>query len=71
MRFAGAGVTNETEWQTFLDPFAGGQGVDDGGIDVGVGIEIESAQRLLPRERCGLDAAFGAAACAVVAFGDE
>ena len=42
-----------------LDPFALGEGVDHGGIDVGVGVEVEGPQGLLAGELGGLDPAFG------------
>jgi hypothetical protein len=54
-----------------LDPFAGSEGVDDGRVDVGVGVEVEGAQRLLSWERGGFDPAVGAATGAVVAFGHK
>ena len=46
-------------------------GVDDGRIDMWVGVELKSAQALVPRERSRFDPAFGTAACPVVAFGHE
>ncbi len=45
--------------------------MDDRGVDVGVGLEVELAQRLLPGEGGGLEAAFGAAPVAVVALGHQ
>lgn len=68
---AGAGVPDQAEWVAALDPFAGGQGVDRGGVHVGVGGEVEVAQRLLAGEAGGLDASFGASAVAVVALGQQ
>jgi hypothetical protein len=68
---AGAGVADEAERQPFLHPVAGGQGVDDGGVDGRVGVEGEGAQRFLAGEPGGLDLALGAAAGAVVALGHE
>ena len=68
---AGAGVADQAQRLALLDPVAGGEGVDDGGVDVGVGVEVEVAQRLLPGEPGGLDPPFGAAAGAVVALGHQ
>jgi hypothetical protein len=69
--FAGAGVSDKAEWEAFLDPVAGGQGVDDGGVDVRVGVEVERAQAFVAGERGGFDPAFGAAAGPVVTLGHE
>jgi len=63
---AGAGVADEAEREPFPDPVAGGEGVDDGGVDAGVEVEVEGAQRFLAGEPGGLDLALGAAAGAVV-----
>jgi hypothetical protein len=41
---AGAGVADQAERKSFPDPVAGGEGVDDGGVDVRVGVEVEGAQ---------------------------
>jgi hypothetical protein len=69
--FAGAGVADQAEREALFDPVAGGQGVDDGGVEVGVGVEVEGAQRLLAGEPGGFDPPFGAAAGAVVALGHQ
>ena len=61
----------KAEREAFPDPVAGGEGVDDGGVDGRVRIEVEGAQRLLAGEPGGLDLALGAAAGAVVALGHE
>jgi hypothetical protein len=45
--------------------------VDDGWVDVGVGVEVEDAQALVAGKRGRFDAAFGAAPGPVVAFGHE
>jgi hypothetical protein len=45
--------------------------VDDGGVDVRVGLEVEGAQRLLPWEPGCFDTTFGAVPGSVVAFGDQ
>jgi len=45
--------------------------VNHGRIDVGIAVEVEGAQRLVAWEPSGLDASFGAAAGAVVAFGHQ
>jgi hypothetical protein len=45
--------------------------VDHGWVDVGVGVEVELAERLVAGEADGLDAALGPAAGPVVAFGQE
>ena len=68
---AGAGVADQAERQSFPDPVAGGEGVDDGGVDVRVGVEVEGAQRFLAGEPGGPDLPLGAAAVAVVALGHE
>lgn len=69
--FAGAGVADQAEWQAFLDPVAFGEGVNDGGVDVVVGEEVEGPQSFVAGERGGFDASFGAAPVAVIAFGHE
>ncbi len=48
-----------------------GEGVDHGGIDVGVGVEVEGPQGLLAGELGGLDPAFGPASGAIVALGKQ
>ena len=45
--------------------------MDDGGVDVRVGGEIEGPQGFVAREGGGFDAAFGAAAGPIVALGHE
>jgi hypothetical protein len=55
VRLAGAAVADQAQRQALLDPLAGGQGMDDGGIDIGVGVEVEAAQGLFPGEPGGLD----------------
>ena len=37
-------VADQAERKAFLHPIAGGEGVDDGGVDVRVGVEVEGAQ---------------------------
>ena len=69
--FAGSAVADQAEREAFLHPVAGGEGVDDGGVDVRVGVEVEAAQGFLPGEPGSLDPPFGAAAGAVVAFGHQ
>jgi len=71
MGLAGAGVPDQTQRLSLLDPFALGEGVDHGGIDVGVGVEVEGPQGLLAGELGGLDPAFGPASGAIVALGTE
>jgi hypothetical protein len=71
MALACAGVTDEAEGLAFAHPLAGGQGVDDGRVNVGVGCVIECAQGLLAREGGGSDAAFGAPTGAIVTLGEE
>jgi hypothetical protein len=68
---AGAGVPDQTERVALGDPVTGGQAVDDGRVDVGVGGVVELAQGLLAREVGGPDAAFGPAAVAVLALGKQ
>jgi hypothetical protein len=68
---AGAGVADQAQRQALLHPVAAGQSVDDGGVDVGVGVEVERTQALVPRERGGLDPPFGATPGPVVALGHE
>ena len=63
---AGAGVADEAERFAGGDPGAGGEGVDGGGVDVGVGVEVEVLEPLLAREPGGLNPSGGAAAIAVV-----
>jgi hypothetical protein len=40
---ADAGVPDQAQRLALLDPLALGQGVDDRGIDAGVGLEVEAA----------------------------
>jgi hypothetical protein len=68
---AGAGVADEAQRFAFFDPLAGGQGVDERGCDGGVGGEVEVVEPFLPGEAGGFQAAFGAAAVAVLALGHE
>jgi hypothetical protein len=56
VRFAGAGIADEAEGLAFPDPVAGGEGVDGGGVDVRVGVEVEIPEPLIPREAGGFDA---------------
>jgi hypothetical protein len=53
---ARARVTDQAERVTLADPFAGGEGVDGRGVDVGMRVVVEGPQRLLAREPGGLDA---------------
>ena len=53
------------------DPGAGGEGVDGGGVDVRVGVEVEVAEPFVAREAGGFDPAGGAAPVPVVAFGHQ
>lgn len=71
MRLAGAGVADQAERLPLLHPLAGRKRVDDGGIDVGISVEVELPQRLLPGEGRGLDPALGAAPGPVVALGQQ
>lgn len=71
MALAGAGVTDEAEGLAFANPVAGSQGVDDCGVNIRVGRVIEGAKRLFTGECGGPDAAFGAPAGAVIAFGEQ
>ena len=43
MGLAGAGVPDQAQRLALLGPLALGQGVDDRGIDAGVGLEVEAA----------------------------
>ncbi|GDY70002.1 hypothetical protein SAV14893_093950 [Streptomyces avermitilis] len=71
MGLAGAGVTDEAERQALLDPFALGEGVDQGSVDVRVRVEVELAERLVAGKPGGLDPPLGAASGPVVALGQE
>ncbi len=71
VRLAGTGVSHQAQRQALLYPLAGGQGVDGGGVQTGVGGEVEGPQRFLPGEPGALDPAFGAAAGPVVALGHQ
>ncbi|MDQ0771716.1 hypothetical protein QF026_000182 [Streptomyces aurantiacus] len=68
---ADAGVSAQAERLALLEPFAGGEGVDGGRVDAGVGVEVEHPQALDPGEGSGLDPAFGASAGPVVALGHQ
>src|SRR5829696_3037328 len=67
MGFAGAGVPDQTQWVSGLDPGAGGQLPDDGGV----GVKRELLQPFWSWKGRVADAAFGAAAASVVAFSDH
>jgi hypothetical protein len=67
MTFASAGVTDQTQWVSGLDPSAGGQLADDCGVDGRVGLKGELFQSFWPGKPGVADAPFGAAAGAVVA----
>jgi hypothetical protein len=69
--FAGAGITDEAQGVSCLDPGAGGQLSDDGGVDGRVGVKGELLQPFWSGKTGVADAAFGAAAGAVIAFGDH
>ena len=66
---AGARVTDQAQRSSFADPFAGGQGVNDRGFDVGVGVKVEVLQQFLAREAGGFDAPVAASPVPVLAFG--
>jgi hypothetical protein len=68
---ASARVADQAERQSLLDPLAGRQGVNDGCVDVPVGLEVEGPQRLLPRELRRLDPPFGASPGPVVTLGHQ
>lgn len=53
------------------NPVAGGEGIDGGGIDVRVRVEVEIPEPLVPREPCCFDAPHGGAPVAVVALGQQ
>ena len=53
------------------NPVAGRQGVDHGGADAGVGVEVEVGQPFRAGEPGAADLPLGAAAVAVLAFGHE
>lgn len=44
MGLAGAGVVDQAERLSLLDPFAGDQNVNGGRIDAGIGVEAEVPQ---------------------------
>ena len=46
--FAGSAVADQAEREAFLHPVAGGEGVDDGGVDVRVGVEVEGCAGISP-----------------------
>ena len=54
-----------------MDPVAGREGVDGGGVDVRVRVEVEVSDPFVPREPGGLDPADGGASVAVVAFREQ
>jgi hypothetical protein len=64
-----AGVADQAQWVPGLDPVAGRQLVDDSGADGWVGVKVEVVDALVAREGGVVDAAGGAAAVPVVAFG--
>ena len=68
---AGAGVSNQAERLAGADPGAGGQGVDGGRVDVGVGVEVEVVEPFVSGKAGGLDPAGGAAPGPVVALGEQ
>ncbi len=45
--FAGTGVADQAQWLPGTDPAAAGQGVNDGRVNVRVGVEIEVGQQLV------------------------
>lgn len=71
MRFPGPGVPDQTQRLALADPVAGGEGSDGGGIDIGVGIEIEVGQPLFARETSSLDPPHHTSPVTVVAFGKQ
>jgi hypothetical protein len=50
---AGAGVADQAERLALADPVAAGEGVDQGGVDGGVGVEVEVGQPFLAGEPGG------------------
>jgi hypothetical protein len=68
---AGARVTDQAQRLPGADPGGAGQGVDGGGVDVRVGVEVEVVEPLLPREAGGFDSTGGAPAGPVVALGEQ
>jgi hypothetical protein len=68
---AGARVADQAERLAFLDPVAGGQGVDGGRVDAQVGVEVEGPKGLVARKGGGLDPALGTPAGPVVALGHQ
>ena len=71
MAFAGAGVADQAERAAFRDPLAGGEGVDDGRVQVRVRGVVQIVEAFGPREAGLVDAAGPAAFVAVVALGEE
>jgi len=69
--FAGAGVADQAERLTLLDPLAACEGVNGGRVDGGVRLEVKGAQGLLPREAGCLDPSLRAPAGPVVALGHQ
>jgi len=68
---AGAGIPDEAERLARGDPGPAGEGVDVGGVDVGVCVEVEVLEPLLWREPRGLDPAGGAPPVAFVALTEQ
>src|ERR1700739_2758971 len=71
MGLAGTRVPDQTQWMSCLDPGAAGQLSDDRGIDGRVGVKGKLLQPFWPWKTRVADAPLGAAAGAVVAFGDH
>lgn len=68
---AGAGVADQAERLALLDLSAGGDGIDGGQVDVGIGVEVERPQALVTVEGGSLDPSFGPAASPVVTRGHQ
>ncbi|MGC0367647.1 hypothetical protein ABH922_005699 [Rhodococcus sp. 27YEA15] len=62
---------DQAQGLAFADPVAGGEGTDGGGVDVGVGIEIEVGQPFFAWEPRSSDSPHHTSAVAVVAFGEQ
>jgi len=69
--FPGPGVPDQAQRLAFADPLGGAEGVDGGGVDVRVRVELEVGVELRPRESCGVDPSDGGPAVAVVDLGEE